>query len=112
MNWNQLNTPGQLAQIDRESLSQPVLILKHSTRCSISSAAWSRIERKWSPGDEARLKPYFLDLLAYRDISNEIEAHYQVEHQSPQVLIIKNGSCIYMASHMEINYDDLLSAVR
>ena len=110
MNWNLLTAPGQLAEIDLESHSQAIMILKHSTSCSISSVALSRLERKWNAGDTQKLKPYYLDLLEYRAISNEIATRYGVVHESPQTLIIKNGGCVYAASHMEINYDDLLAA--
>jgi bacillithiol system protein YtxJ len=111
MNWNQLNQISQLEQIDLESQKQPVLIIKHSTRCSISSAALSRLERNWKDEDAKKIKPYYLDLLQHRDISNQVAAHYQLEHQSPQILIIKNGKCIYSATHFEINYNDIISLV-
>lgn len=112
MNWNPLTSTAQLAEIDQESLHQPVLILKHSTRCSISSAALSRIERKWSGDDALRLKPYYLDLLTYRPVSNAVEAHYGLAHESPQVLVIRQGRCVYSASHMEINHSDLMAAAQ
>lgn len=109
MNWNQLNNSLQLQTIDLESQHQTILILKHSTRCSISSAALSRLERSWQNSDSEKLKPYYLDLLNYRDISNQIASHYQVEHQSPQALLIKNGKCFYSTTHFDINYNDLIS---
>lgn len=80
------------------------MILKHSTRCSISAMALNRIERKWT--GEEKIKPYYLDLLAHRDISSAIEQRYGVEHESPQVLIIRNGQCVYTASHNGIAYED------
>lgn len=108
MNWNQLNNISDIASIDTESKQLPVLILKHSTRCSISSAALSRLERNWKDGDSQKIKPYYLDLLQHRDISNQLASHYNVEHQSPQVLMIKDGKCYYVATHFDINYNDIL----
>lgn len=109
MNWNNLTSDSQLATIKAESAQQPVLIFKHSTRCSISAMALSRMERNWD--DAAGIKPYYLDLIANRPVSNQIVDVFGVEHESPQVLLIQNGECIYDASHMSISFDALKQAV-
>ncbi|PWK26736.1 bacillithiol system protein YtxJ [Arcicella aurantiaca] len=111
MNWNQLTEVEQLQTIKEESYNYPVLILKHSTTCSISSTALNRLERNWKQEKVGELKPYYLDLLRYRPISNEIANLFKVEHQSPQVLIIQNGECVYEASHFEISFAELEGAV-
>jgi bacillithiol system protein YtxJ len=109
MNWNHITSISDLEKIDSESHMHPVLILKHSTTCSISAMALSRLERKWQSEDAEKLKPFYLDLLQHRDISNEIEKRYGVQHQSPQVLIIRHGACIYSSSHMEISYPEIMN---
>ncbi|GAB3908572.1 bacillithiol system redox-active protein YtxJ [Larkinella knui] len=109
MNWNKLQDNAQLAQIKQESAEQPVLIFKHSTRCSISSTAMSRLERNWS--DSAGIKPYYLDLISFRSVSGQVADEFGVDHQSPQVLLIQNGECIYDASHFEISFDELKQQV-
>lgn len=108
MNWNALNQLTQLDSIKEESKNQPVLIYKHSTSCSISRATLDRLERNWKDTETGSLKPYILDLLSYRTISNEIVTAFQVEHESPQVLIIKNGEVVYHTSHFGIDYKSLL----
>src|ERR1700756_199400 len=87
--------------IDEESKVIKVLILKHSTRCSLSSTVINRLERNWQATGTEKIKPYYLDLLAHRDISNEIAGRYKVRHESPQVLLIENEICIYNKSHLE-----------
>ena len=109
MNWNKLTSPNQIDQLIPESAEQPVLIFKHSTTCSISAMALSRMERSWS--DAAGIKPYLLDLLSYRSLSNQIADQFDVQHQSPQVLLIQNGDCVYDASHMSISFQMLQQAV-
>ena len=109
MNWLPLIAEEQLMEVN--ALSQDpgikaVLILKHSTRCSISSVALSRLERSWKLS-ENEVPTYFLDLLDYRAVSNAIEQEYGIPHESPQVLLIKNGKCIYSASHSEISVPDI-----
>jgi bacillithiol system protein YtxJ len=107
MNWNKLITLEQLDTIDAESNSTLILLFKHSTSCSISSTALNRIERKWQ--NDIAIKPYYLDLLAHRDVSNEIEKRYHIQHQSPQVLVINKGKCVYTSSHSGISYEELLT---
>ncbi len=114
MLWHQLTDIHQLSDITDISKQQPginraVVIFKHSTRCSISSMALSRIESKWK--EDESIQMYYLDLLSHRDISNEIAALFNVEHASPQVLVIKNGKCIYHASHNGISPSDILEAI-
>ena len=109
MNWTKLTNDTQLDIIKEESIKQPVLIFKHSTSCSISHMALSRMERNWN--DQLGVKPYYLDLIANRPISSKIEFVFGVEHESPQVLLIRNGKCIYDASHMAISFAGLQQAV-
>ncbi len=111
MNWNQLTDQAQLTEIREESYNQPVLIFKHSTRCSISSTALNRLERNWKQEEVGSLKPYYLDLIANRPISNEVAEKFGVEHQSPQILVIQNGDCVYSATHFEISFADIAAAV-
>jgi bacillithiol system protein YtxJ len=110
MEWNKLNELEQLEEINKASFEAPVMIFKHSTRCSISSSALNRVERNWNnEQDDIKVKPYYLDLISYRNVSNEIAKKWNIEHQSPQVLIIKNGTCIYTETHMAINYDEIIN---
>lgn len=106
MNWQELTSEAGVDRIIEESSHHYILIFKHSTRCSISSMALSRFERQWQEHDMAVL-PYFLDLLSFRNVSNYIASKFNVEHQSPQVLLVKNGKCIYNASHNAISCGEL-----
>lgn len=109
--WNKLNSIEQLEEIKEQSFSQPILIFKHSTRCSISAAAIDRMERKWNQQEMAAWKSYYLDLIAYRPVSSQIEASYGINHQSPQAIVLYKGEAVYDASHFSISYDDIRSAV-
>lgn len=106
MKWNNIVSDEQLTEVNEISYSRPVLIFKHSTRCSISSAALNRIETNWKDNED--IPCFFIDLIRYREISNRVAEMYDVEHQSPQVLIIKDGKCVYNASHFDITYDDII----
>jgi bacillithiol system protein YtxJ len=109
MNWIKLQNIADLETIRKESEQKTVLIFKHSTRCSISSTALSRLERAWTNESES-IQPHYLDLLSHRDISNQIASTFSVAHESPQVLLIKNGNCIYNAAHWDISLQDIAKA--
>ena len=105
MNWITLSEESQLEQIKAQSKLQPVVIFKHSTRCATSTMAKNRLERE-TPADNIVF--YYLDILLYRPISNKIADDFQVHHESPQVLIIKNGECTYDESHNGITMQDII----
>ncbi|MCC6182091.1 MAG: bacillithiol system redox-active protein YtxJ [Bacteroidia bacterium] len=110
MLWHKLTDINQIQEVKVQSTKKlAVLIFKHSTRCSISSMALNRVESKWE--DNENIATFYLDLLNHRDISNKIAEDFQVEHASPQVLLIKNGACIYHASHSNINAQSILDAL-
>lgn len=111
MNWNRITTADQLREIREESKSTPVLIFKHSTRCSISRTALDRLERNWNE-QEVKVKPYYLDLLSFRDISNQIADEFAVAHESPQVLIINQEKAVYDRSHFDIDYQQIREALK
>jgi bacillithiol system protein YtxJ len=108
MNWTTLDSANQVNEIK----SQPgySLIFKHSTRCSISMMAKRRFEMDMDklPAD---VPLYFLDLIKYRDISNQIAEDFQVYHESPQMLLIKDGECILDQSHGGISVEEALSVM-
>lgn len=109
INWNELTEAGQLQALLLDSHTQPVLIFKHSTSCSISKAALSRLERNWNEAEMKDVKLYFLDLLSHRSISNKIAEQFLVDHQSPQVLLIRKGESVYDRSHFDIDYKEVKS---
>lgn len=111
MKWNTLTDTQQIETIQQESRQQPIIIFKHSTRCSISRAALDRLERSWKQEEVPSAKAYFLDLLSYRDISNQIAELFEVEHESPQVLIIRDGKAIFDRSHLAIDFTGIKGAI-
>lgn len=104
MDWISLEDESQLKDIIERSEQRPQLIFKHSTRCSVSSMAKNRLMKNELPEE---VDFYYLDLLKHRDISNKIAADLGIEHKSPQVLLIKNGKCVYTESHSAITMDEI-----
>ncbi len=105
MKWNELTDENQLSAIRERSFQRPQVIFKHSTRCGISSVAKSRLE-KWTQTEDFDF--YYLDLIRYRLLSNKVAEQFDVYHESPQVLIVRNGECVYDESHLGISLHDIL----
>ncbi|MFV5689781.1 bacillithiol system redox-active protein YtxJ [Flavobacterium sp. ZT3R25] len=105
INWNELTDLGQLNEIIFISNEKPVAIFKHSTRCSVSRMALKQFENEFNSAD--KVTPYFLDLIAHRDISNAIAYQFGVTHQSPQLIVIKDGKAVYNVSHSDIDAEEL-----
>jgi len=108
MNWITLNKEVELSKIVEQSFIRPQLIFKHSTRCSISSIAKGRMDKSDVDKD---CDCYYLDLIAFRNISDQIAETFHVHHESPQILLIRNGECIYEESHNAIRPDDILENI-
>ncbi len=104
--WKELTSEEQLDQIMEDSKTKPVAIFKHSTRCGISTRAKFVLEEDWDYKDE-ELDFYYLDLLQHRNVSNKIEEVTGVQHQSPQVIVIKNGDPVYEETHHAINAKEI-----
>jgi bacillithiol system protein YtxJ len=108
MKWTLLESAEQLHSIKQQKGYS--IIFKHSTRCSISMMAKRRFELEWDnlPSD---VSLYFLDLIKYRDLSNLVATELLVHHESPQLLLIKDGECILDQSHGAISVDEALSVL-
>jgi bacillithiol system protein YtxJ len=104
MSWIPLLNEQQLEELKKNSDNRPQVIFKHSSRCGVSSMARTRLDKSEFP---AGIDFYFLDIIKHRSISNKIEADFRIHHESPQVLVIKGGTCIYDESHSGIYMDEI-----
>ena len=107
MNWIELNSREILEEARNASHQEPVVLLKYSNRCSLSSLTLDRLERSWIGDEMAGIKTYFLDLVTYRGISDLVAQMFDVRHESPQVLIIYKGECVFHTSHFAVTYQTI-----
>jgi len=108
MRWIQLETAEQIKQIQQNPGYS--VIFKHSTRCSISMMAKRKFELDWTDLPD-NISLYFLDLIKYRELSAQIAHDFQVHHESPQLLLIKDGECILDQSHSGISVEEAISVL-
>ncbi len=104
--WKEVTTAEMLEEISQGSYERPAAILKHSTTCGISRMVLRQFEMDYNI-DQEKVDLYFLDLLRYREISNKIASKFNVPHESPQLIILKDGRVVYDASHGAISVDSL-----
>ena len=109
MHWIHLTDEEQLRNIIVQSQDRPQIIFKHSTRCSISGVALQRLQKSRQPDD---VDFYLLDLISYRSLSNKIAELFGIQHESPQVLVIRDGECIYSESHLGIYMEEILDRTK
>jgi len=109
--WQQLSCIDDLDLAEKESYTKPVVLFKHSVTCGISAAAKHRLENGYDL-DSENVALYYLDLLSYRDISNEIAKRFGIIHQSPQLIILKKGQAIANSSHHAISLNTLKEQIQ
>lgn len=107
--WNIIDSLESFENALNKSFVSDVLIFKHSTTCSISHLAKMRLEDNW---DIENVSSYYLDLKRYRIISDTISEKLNVHHESPQVLLIRRGQCIYDASHFDISVEEVKETMK
>lgn len=101
--WTKIENQEDLEKAEKDSFNQQIVIFKHSTRCPISRMVLKNFEKSIAENQlTENYRFYYLDLLRYRAISDEIEDHFKVVHQSPQILVIKDDHCTMSRSHTNI----------
>jgi bacillithiol system protein YtxJ len=110
INWKRLESEEQLDELVGRSNEKPIALFKHSTRCGVSSFVKNGLESKWDI-EENDLEMWYLDLLRYRNISNKIASDLGIYHESPQLILLKNGKVVYHDSHNSISVDQIKQAL-
>ena len=110
MDWHLLTASSTLEEAISLSYTQPVLLFKHSYRCSISAVVFSRMQREWK-APPTQIAAYLVDVVKERNLAREIADRLGIRHESPQALILRNGNCTYQSSHMAVTVGDLMKAV-
>ncbi|MDH3215177.1 MAG: bacillithiol system redox-active protein YtxJ [Candidatus Krumholzibacteria bacterium] len=108
--WKTLDSRKSLRQLIDRSRYVPTVIFKHSTRCGVSHFAKKQLERDWDLAADA-VDVYYLDLVAHRDVSNDVSIAFDVRHESPQILLIRDGESIYDTSHQGVSVQAIKKAL-
>lgn len=101
--WKLIKSEKDLENAIKESHYKRVAIFKHSTSCFISKTVLRNFEKEVANAENQNLSFYFLDLLAFRPVSNKIAEDFGIRHESPQLIVIENGNAISNASHQDIS---------
>lgn len=106
--WKTIKSEEDLEKAIKQSYENRVAIFKHSTSCFISKTVLKNFEKEIENSDEQNASFYFLDLLAFRPISNKIAEDFGIRHESPQLIVFENGEPINNASHQDISLSQIL----
>lgn len=107
--WTHLEQPAKIAEWIAQSHRQPVLFFKHSIRCSISSTVLHRLERTWKP--DSQIAVVYVDLINFRSVSDQLAQTFQVQHESPQAILIEGGVVVGHWSHLAIDWHAINAAL-
>jgi bacillithiol system protein YtxJ len=107
MDWIKLTDENQINDIKEFSKTGVAVVYKHSYKCPTSTMALDRIERSWNKDEMVHAKPFFVNVIDARPLSNKIAEVFGIRHESPQILIIKDEKCVYNASHLGISYSEV-----
>tara|TARA_R110002124_G_scaffold114578_1_gene270002 strand:+ start:64 stop:408 length:345 start_codon:yes stop_codon:yes gene_type:complete len=105
MNWITLNETSQINEI--ENASGISVIYKHSPRCVVSMMAYRRLKSEFPNFNQLEIPVYIVDVVNNRTESQSIANQFNIRHESPQLLVIKEGQCIYNASHEDVSFEPL-----
>ncbi len=100
-----VRSPEELESLFARSQEGPVVLFKHDTACPISAAAYREMSRL---PDEVPL----IDVERGKEIASEVEARTGVRHESPQVIVLRDGRAVWDASHFDITTNAVAQAVR
>jgi len=110
MEWIKLTDENQINDIKEFSKTGVAIVYKHSYKCATCTMALSRMEKSWNKDEMHNARPFFVNVIDARPLSNKIAEVFGVRHESPQILIIKNEKCVYSASHLGISYTEVKRA--
>lgn len=105
MKYTEITSIEQWQQVLATSNEQPIVVLKHSTTCPISAAAYS----EFTAVDFEHA--YLVKVIESRDVSNEIAANLDVQHASPQAIVIKDGKASWQATHHAVTAKAIEEAI-
>jgi bacillithiol system protein YtxJ len=100
---NQLNTIEEFEQVVEKE--KTIFVLKHSTTCPISQAAFGEYEKFAREHNE--VPAYILTVQDARPLSNHIADKYQIKHESPQAILFSQNNIVWNASHWKITNKSL-----
>jgi bacillithiol system protein YtxJ len=110
--WKAITDKSQLVEIENESYNKPVVVFKNSGRCGISQSMFSIFQEDVRQENTGGISFYLLDIVNNRSISASIAQQFNIQHESPQLLVIENGGCTYYKNHWDISFSDMINYLK
>lgn len=103
MSYQSINSIADFDSVLQKSNSETIAVFKHSSTCDLSAMAKKEMAN-------VKFPVYELIVQTARPLSNHIESHFGIRHESPQVILISQGKPIYNASHRAVTADSIHEA--
>lgn len=103
-NYQEIESIEQWESLLEQSGERAVLLLKHSTACPISGAAFKEF-KVYTRKPKRPIVCALVKVIESRPVSNDIEAKLGIKHESPQALLIRDGQTLWHASHWDITFE-------
>jgi bacillithiol system protein YtxJ len=94
-----------------QSTTMPVLLFKHSDTCGISEMAFDEM-RAHLQGRPFSVCYGLITVQTGRHVSDEVVRRLGVRHESPQVILVRDGKVLWHASHHHVTAEEIESALR
>ena len=105
--YTEITSLPQWETVLQQSKDKPFLLLKHSTTCPVSAAAYREFT-----SSETELDKYLVKVIESRPVSTEIESNLSVQHKSPQLFLVSNEEPIWHTSHWNITESNITEAIQ
>jgi bacillithiol system protein YtxJ len=112
MNYQEIRSLDELAEVLKASERQTVMFFKHSNTCGVSSRAFNEFRKYLQAPEGAQVRNCLIIIQSSRDVSDGLASLTGVRHESPQVIIVSEGLAVWHDSHLAIKSETLIEAVR
>lgn len=110
MNWITITDESDIENINKsENYS---IIYKHSPMCMTSLMTYRQLKAEVNAAQGVDIPLYIVDVIKNRQQSQYIANSFLTKHESPQILVIKNGKCVYNTSHESISLKAVLNHIQ
>jgi len=100
--WREITSIEEWDKVMSDSASRQVIVLKHSTRCPVSASALEEYEAYLADKPNPDTDYYLVKVIESRPVSNKIAEDLGVVHQSPQMILVKDGKAVWNTSHWSV----------
>ncbi len=110
-NYHEIISTESLVEALKLSERETVLFFKHSATCGVSVRAFNEFQKYLESPAASLARNYVIVVQESREASDELASLVEVEHESPQAIVVRDGRAVWNDSHLAIKSEKLANAV-